>query len=65
VAAPAAPTVRKSRKVATPKAPRKPAAAARTAPATVGDGPLAGSLLSTQTWKQALAAATGRGMDLT
>ena len=34
----------------------------RTAPA--GDGALAGSLLSAQTWKQALAAATGRGMDL-
>jgi flagellar protein FliO/FliZ len=60
IAAPA-PAARKPRKVKTRRAP----AAARTATATVGDGPLAGSLLSTQTWKQALAAATGRGMDLT
>ncbi|WP_148575474.1 FliO/MopB family protein [Nocardioides caldifontis] len=41
---------------------RKQAAAPRPVPVT--DGPLAGSLLSAQTWKQALAAATGRGMDL-
>jgi flagellar protein FliO/FliZ len=50
-----------------PKVRRKQAAPLRTAPSradTVSDGPLAGSLLSTQTWKQALAAATGRGMDL-
>jgi flagellar protein FliO/FliZ len=44
----------------------KPATPRPTAPRPVpaGDGALAGSLLSAQTWKQALAAATGRGMDL-
>ena len=56
---------RERRKAAATKPRRKAPAAARTATASVGDGPLAGSLLSTQTWKQALAAATGRGMDLT
>ncbi len=56
---------RERRKRVAAKPRRKAPAAARTATATVGDGPLAGSLLSTQTWKQALAAATGRGMDLT
>lgn len=31
---------------------------------TTGDGPLAGSLLSAQTWKQAFAAATSRNRDV-
>ena len=43
---------------------RKPVRKPTRAPQPVADGPLAGSLLSAQTWKQALAAATGRGMDL-
>ena len=63
---PAPKAARERRKAVATKQRRKPAAArTATASASVGDGPLAGSLLSAQTWKQALAAATGRGMDLT
>ena len=61
VATRVAPTVAADRPKRGPKS-HKPARAPRP---TTGDGPLAGSLLSAQTWKQALAAATGRGMDLT
>ena len=62
-----APAARERRKAVATKQRRKPVAAARPATTTAsgGGGPLAGSLLSAQTWKPALAAAPGRGMDLT
>ena len=60
-------TARPARKITrktADKTSRKPVRKPTRAPQPAADGPLAGSLLSAQTWKQALAAATGRGMDL-
>ncbi|WP_344038722.1 hypothetical protein, partial [Nocardioides kribbensis] len=58
-AAPAVPATRVPAPAPTP-APARPAARS-TAPATpTTSGPLAGSVLSPQTWRQALAAVSGR-----